>query len=156
MNDGMYSTTAQASGVLVKPGVGVIVRDAQGRILLERRSDNGRFGLPGGGVDPGETWEQAAVREVLEETGLVVRVAFLVGVYSDPAEGRIVTYPDNGDVRHLVDAVLAADIVSGGLAQSAESLELGFYAQDELPADIVPPARRAVADYFAGRSGVIA
>jgi 8-oxo-dGTP pyrophosphatase MutT (NUDIX family) len=155
MERDMYATTTK-QGALVKAGVGVIVRDGSGRILLERRRDNGRFGLPGGAVEPGESLAAAALREVLEETGLVVRIAGLLGVYSDPAEGRIVTYPDNGDVRHLVDVVFTADIVSGVPRPSAESLELAFRARDDLPADIVPPARRAIADYFAGRSGVIA
>lgn len=150
----MYGSRVRP-GTLVKAGVGVIVSDGLGRVLLERRSDNGRWGLPGGAVEPGETWAEAAVRETLEETGLTVRIGFLVGVYSDPGQGRIVTYPDNGDVRHLVDAVLSADIVSGELRLSPESLELGFFAQSGLPLDLVPPARRAVEDFFRGRRGVI-
>jgi 8-oxo-dGTP pyrophosphatase MutT (NUDIX family) len=135
----------------VKAGVGVIIVDDSGRVLLERRRDNGMWGLVGGGVDPGESVGQAAVREALEETGLTIAITGLVGVYSDPGQGRIVTYPDNGDSRHLVDTVVTAKIVSGVLVVSEESLELAFFADSELPTDLVPPAREPLSDFFAGR-----
>ena len=135
-------------------GVGVAVRDAAGRILLERRRDNGLWGLPGGRVEPGESVAQAAVREVWEETGLAVRVARLVGVYSEP-DGRIVTYPDNGDVRHLVDVVVEAAILGGSLRASEESEALRFFAPGEVPADLAPPARVPLADILHGLTGIL-
>ena len=54
----------------VKVGVGVIILDDSGRILLEKRRDNGMWGLPGGGIEPGESIYETALREVEEETGL--------------------------------------------------------------------------------------
>jgi ADP-ribose pyrophosphatase YjhB (NUDIX family) len=54
------------------------------RLLLTRRTDNGRWCLPGGRVDPGETIVETCVREMLEETGLHVQVQRLLGVYSNP------------------------------------------------------------------------
>ena len=62
--------------------VGAIIRDGSGRVLLVRRANEpgrGLWSLPGGRVEPGEGEEAAIVREVLEETGLVVRVEALVG-----------------------------------------------------------------------------
>jgi 8-oxo-dGTP diphosphatase len=64
-----------------------VVFDPQGRLLLIRRKNppfQGQYALPGGFVEYGETTEQAAARELLEETGLEARALDLIGVYSDP------------------------------------------------------------------------
>ena len=64
------------------PCVGAVVQAEDGRLLLVRRGRppaRGRWSLPGGHVEPGESEEQAVVREVAEETGLVVTVGTLVG-----------------------------------------------------------------------------
>jgi ADP-ribose pyrophosphatase YjhB (NUDIX family) len=62
--------------------VGAVVHDAAGRLLLIRRANHpgrGQWSLPGGRVEPGETDESAAARELHEETGLEVRVGSLIG-----------------------------------------------------------------------------
>lgn len=150
----MYGNKAADAQTRVKLGVGVFVMDRLGRILLEIRSDSGMWGLPGGAIDPGESIHQAALREVKEETGLEVRIIRLIGVYSEPSQ-RIVVYPDNGDVRHLVDITLEAEIISGELTISPESLELRFFPLDALPAEIAPPAVQPMKDYTQGLTGVI-
>ena len=69
---------------------GGIVRDDRGRLLLVRRGhapDEGRWSLPGGRVEDGETSQDAAVREVLEETGLRVVVTGVAGYVELPAPG---------------------------------------------------------------------
>jgi 8-oxo-dGTP pyrophosphatase MutT (NUDIX family) len=124
----------------VRAGVMVLVKDSAGRILLELRSDCKLWGFPGGRIDAGETVEQTAVREVLEETGLKVRVTRLLGIYSDPKDGRIVRYPNSTTTVQLVDCYVEVEVISGTLKKSAESLDLKFFRQSELPAkeDMVP------------------
>lgn len=151
----MYNNTLIDPQTTVKAGVGLIILDDEHRILLERRSDNGLWGLSGGAVEPGETILNAAIREAKEETNLDIKITGMLGVYSDPADGRIVTYPDNGDVRHLVDVIFIAEIISGKMRKSHESMDLRFFGPDSLPSDIAPPALRPLTDYTAGKMFVI-
>lgn len=149
----MYGS-AVVSGMRVRVGVGVVIRGAGDAILLEKRRDCGWWGLPGGKVEPGESLSDAAMREVAEETGLVVEITHLIGVYSNP-QGRIVTYPDNGDVVQLVDVVVGARALSGQLTCSHESEALAYFAPGQMPAEIVPPARQPIMDAIEGRSGLL-
>lgn len=99
----------------------VIERD--GRTLLVRRAVQTGYGLwsmPGGYVDRGEVVEAAAVREVWEETGLVVAVQRLIGVFSDAGNPVVVV-------------AYAATETGGTLAAGPECLDLGFFASEELP-----------------------
>jgi 8-oxo-dGTP pyrophosphatase MutT (NUDIX family) len=149
----MYGSTV-VKGMTVRAGVGVVIRGRGDTILLEKRRDCGWWGLPGGRVEPGESLAEAAVREVCEETGLTVEVTHLIGVYSNP-EGRIVTYPDNGDVVQLIDVVVGARVLSGQVICSQESEEVRFFAPSQLPEQIVPPARQPLADALEGRCGLL-
>lgn len=85
--------------VRVVPCVGAVARDADGRLLLVRRGHSpqaGRWSLPGGRVEPGETAEQALVREVWEGTGYLVAVGDEVGRVqiptTDPFDGTPLVY----------------------------------------------------------------
>jgi 8-oxo-dGTP pyrophosphatase MutT (NUDIX family) len=148
----MYVPRTATTDTLVRVGVAILLRDDDGRILLEKRSDCGLWGLPGGRIDPGETITQAAERETKEETGFTVEVVRLAGVYSDPTE-RIVTFPDN--VVHLIDVLVEVKILAGELTCSAESETLAFFDPLFLPSDIVPPARMPLQDVVDGLSGTI-
>jgi 8-oxo-dGTP pyrophosphatase MutT (NUDIX family) len=80
----------------------------------------------------------SALREVAEETGLQVEITGFLGLFSDPRR-RTVRYPDNGDLRQLVDAALLASSIQGNLTTSSESLDLRWFSPDELPLNTVPP-----------------
>jgi 8-oxo-dGTP diphosphatase len=87
-------------------------RDRRGRILLVRRGRppfRGKWALPGGFCETGETTEEACAREVREETGVKVRVGGVRGVYSDPKRD-----PRGHTVSVLYDAVAVGGRVTGG------------------------------------------
>jgi len=148
----MYCDQAVSVTTRVRAGVGVIVQNSAKQILLEKRSDCGLWGLPGGRIEPGESIAAAALREVKEETGLDIEITKLLGVYSGPHD-RIVTYPDN--IVQLVDVILLATVKAGVLTCSSESEALEFFRFNALPNEIVPPAREPIADFVNGLVGVI-
>ena len=95
------------------PCIGAVVFDDQGRLLLVQRANppaQGLWSLPGGRKKPGETAEQGVVREVLEETGLTVRVEREVGtVVRQATSGNDYVIRDFLCVVHGDEAVVAAD-----------------------------------------------
>ena len=106
-----------------KVGVGVVVRDGGGRLLLVRRGNDpcrGLWSLPAGFIDAGEGPQQAAARECLEETGLVVAVGGLVGLH-----------PAGGAVSFFLS--FAATMIGGVLQAGDDAQDAGFFAADELP-----------------------
>lgn len=116
------------------------------RVLLTRRVDNGRWCLPGGGMDAGEDVTETCVREVWEETGLRVRVTRLLGVYSSPH--RIIEYAD-GNRFQIVALNFEAEPVGGALGLSDETTEVGYFSQDEIAAlDLMEHHRERIADAF--------
>lgn len=120
-------------------GASVIVTDEKGRVLLQHRADNGLWGYHGGCVELAENTEDAARRELREETGLTAGKMTLLGVFSGP-EMRY-TYP-NGDQASVVDIVYLCSDFSGELRpQPEEVAELRWFAPADIPADdqLSPP-----------------
>ncbi|MDA0735459.1 MAG: NUDIX domain-containing protein [Chloroflexi bacterium] len=108
----------------LRPGASAIIFDQdREKVLLTRRTDNGRWCLPGGGMDPGESAEETCVREVLEETGLAVRVTRLVGVYTSP--NILVEYADGNRIQPVAFS-FEAEVVGGELGLSDETTEYGY------------------------------
>lgn len=129
------------------PSVAAIIFDEAGRVLLQQRGDNGYWGLPGGGVELGETLAEAAIREVAEETGYTVEIVRLVGVYSDPRY-TVARYADGNAVQYI-SSLFECRIVSGAPLLSDETLALAWFAPDALPAEFVPNHRVRLADTLA-------
>ena len=112
-----------------KPSVtvdGVIIKD--GKVLLIKRKNEpfkGRWALPGGFVEYGETVEQAVLREVKEETGIDAEIKKLVGVYSDPRRdprGHTIS------IAFLLAARGAATAAAGD-----DAIDAKFFDLDNLP-----------------------
>jgi ADP-ribose pyrophosphatase YjhB (NUDIX family) len=139
---------------VVRLSVSAVVWRASGsrEVLLMQRRDNGHWGLPGGYVDPGESVVQAAVREVLEETGYRVEIGRLIGVYSDPAR-QVVAYAD-GEVVQAVNLCFEGLALEAGAPTTPdETLATGFFALDALPQPFVPIQEIRIADAVAGEPG---
>src|SRR5207302_11059509 len=88
----------------------VIFDEARQKILLTRRSDNGRWCLPGGHMEAGESVSEACIRETWEETGLRISLNRLIGIYSNPHV--LLTYPDSNRY-HMVNICFEGEIVAG-------------------------------------------
>ena len=136
---------------LLQVGASVIVEDEEGRILLQQRSDNHCWGYAGGAVELDEVVEEAAKRELLEETGLTAHRLELFGIFSGPDTHYV--YP-NGDEVSNVDIVFLCRDYSGTLTpQPGELDQLRFFAPDGLPAPLSPPVEKALRQWAAGKMG---
>jgi 8-oxo-dGTP pyrophosphatase MutT (NUDIX family) len=125
-------------------GIDAVIFDDEGRVLLHRRDDNGDWGLPGGGMEVGETLSAAVTREVAQETGYEVEPIRLIGVYSDPHDS-IMHYPDDNVVQ-AVSCVFECRITGGEPEVFGESIGLEWVDPDDLPANMVRPHRTRIAD----------
>ena len=108
---------------------GCIIFDEQNRLLLQRRTDCGKWGFPGGLLELGESAAEAAVREVREESGLDVRITALFGIYSK----YHVVYA-NGDRAQTILHMFRAEVTGGALLSgSSETMELRYFEPEQLP-----------------------
>jgi 8-oxo-dGTP diphosphatase len=118
--------------ILRRPVVGItiVATDSLSRVLLIRRADSGKWALPGGTVEWGETLRTTAVRELREEAGATVHeLGTLAGVYSDPER----------DPRfHAVTVVVRATVSSEltGPENPVEIREARFFASPEIPQEL--------------------
>ena len=142
-NDGAVRPVCPSCGRVVYydpkvAAVTIISRD--GKVLLVRRANQPGYGLwsvPGGYVDRGEVVEEAAVREVREETGLEVKIDRLLGLYSEAGKPVIV-------------AAFAGHELGGELKPGSEALDAGFFAPDDLPTMAFPGDSRILQGWLDG------
>ena len=142
---------AANSSAQLRPGAAAVIFDDRGRILLQRRDDNGRWGLPGGAVEVGETVAQACIREVKEETGYDVEIVRLIGVYSDP-RWTTIRYAD-GNVFQFITNLFECRIIGGKAALCAETTALDWFDPRRLPQPVMENHVQRVVDALEGRAG---
>ena len=121
----------------------LIVRE--GKILFQRRADNGKWGLIGGLLELNETYEEAAIREIREETGLEVKLESFLGIFHN----HDMVWP-NGDRAHVISACYTASIVKGEPRIDEESFELRFFGKDEIPPLFAQDHIEELKAYFSG------
>ncbi|MFE1874101.1 NUDIX hydrolase [Streptomyces sp. NPDC059496] len=135
------------------PAASAIVVDDDGRVLLQRRTDNEMWALPGGKMEIGESIGDCAVRETLEETGIAVEIVGIVGTYTNP--GHVFAY-DDGEVRQEFSICLLAQPTGGSLRASDESLEVAWFPpEDTDDLQMVPSIRKRIDDWRTGRGPVV-
>jgi mutator protein MutT len=117
--------------VVLMPGVAALIRNEAGHVLFQRRADDGLWSLPSGSIDPGETPAQALIREVREETGLLVEPTRVAAVLGGPAYK--IHYPNHDVVEYTV-IVFECRTLGGELGGlDGESLELQYYSAADRP-----------------------
>jgi 8-oxo-dGTP pyrophosphatase MutT (NUDIX family) len=122
--------------LLLIPGVAAVIRDASGRLLLQEKTSGEAWSLPAGAIEPGESPEQAMRREVLEETGLEVRLQRVIGVFGGE-EFRYV-YPNGDAVEYTVILYRCAIVREATVAPDAETKSLRYFSADEMPRLALP------------------
>lgn len=121
-------------------GAGIFIYKDR-KVLLQKRKDNLCWSMHGGGLEIGETVEDAAKRELFEETGLIANNIQLLGVFS--GNDLRYTYP-NGDKVCIVEIIFVCDDFTGDILwETDETLELKWFNIDDLPKEISPPDIKA-------------
>ena len=134
--------------LLQMPSVTIVNRDDAGRVLLVRNRDTDLWVAPGGAIEPGESPADAAVREMWEETGLIVEVVEILGVYGGGAD-FVVEY-SNGDRTSYVMTVFESRTVAGKLGPvDDESTALAYFSESEIvELETQPWVREVLGDVF--------
>lgn len=143
---------------------GAIIRDEKGRILLQKRSDYGDWGLPGGAMEPGESIEETMIREVKEETGLTIEEYSFYSVYT--GKRMMYQYPDGNEVvfvmflfevninttRLLLDDGKTLDFQD----ENNESLILQFFEEDKIDIEKISTVQRPLfEDMRSGKTNIL-
>jgi 8-oxo-dGTP pyrophosphatase MutT (NUDIX family) len=128
--------------LLTMTAVSISIFDSEGRLLLGKDTEMHCWTLPGGAVDPNEQPADAAVRECFEETGLLVKLDKLIGVFGGPE--FLVHYP-NGDVTYYTTAAFRASIIGGShRPMDGELSDLTYFSQSECDSLNMSPSSRLI------------
>jgi 8-oxo-dGTP diphosphatase len=122
-------------------GVSAVIFD-EGRILLALRRDIDWWNLPGGGMELGETVDEALRREVYEETRLEVAIERLVGVYSKPQKQEVVL-------------TFRCHIVGGVPTETEETRTCRYFAPNNLPSNLLPKHRQRIEDALLNQESAV-
>ncbi|HNQ84655.1 MAG TPA: NUDIX domain-containing protein [Deltaproteobacteria bacterium] len=126
------------------PGVRALIINDFGEVLLQRRSDTGCWGLPGGAVELGETVLEALRREVHEETSLRVLSAEPMGLYTGPQQRF--AYPNGDEVQCFAVAFIVSQWEGSPRPDGTEGTDLCFWPRTGLPDNLVPIHAETLAD----------
>lgn len=129
------------------PTVDIIIEMPHGIVLIQRKNPPYGWAIPGGFVDYGESLENAAIREALEETSLKVKLICQFHTYSDPKRDKRF---------HTISTVFIAKPVPASRKQGAkgkpkakdDAKGIGIFTEDNLPKPIVFDHKKILKDYF--------
>jgi 8-oxo-dGTP pyrophosphatase MutT (NUDIX family) len=117
--------------VMMSPGATGIVLNDKNEILLQLRRDLNVWGLPGGGMEPGEEPAEGVVREVYEETGVIVQPERIIAVLA--GRDHLVTYQNDDQVAVVAIVFLCRPIKGEAKVNDGESLDVRYFPLNELP-----------------------
>jgi 8-oxo-dGTP pyrophosphatase MutT (NUDIX family) len=122
--------------LLLLPSVAAIIHDHAGNLLLQEKASGEGWSLPAGAIEPGETPQEAIIREVAEETGFVVSSTSILGVFG----GRDFryTYPNGHSVEYVVTLFKCQVLQSRGAWTDTETKSLRYFAKDDMPSLALP------------------
>lgn len=123
----------------IQTGAAIIIRNENGQILLQERTDRNKWGLPGGCQDLGEDLRVTAVREAFEETGIKLDPNSIVLIDTLSGELRKNSYP-NGDIVYNNTSLYLADISNvdvSNLKGDSETKRLQFFYPEEVPTNLM-------------------
>ena len=127
-------------------GAGTLILNDQNEVLLIKRTDNNMWGIPGGSCELGETFEEAAIREAFEETGLKINSLELFSVFSGNEMHHI--YPNGDEVYNAVCIFTSSDYTGKIRADKFESSDVRFFKLNKLPVDSHTPDKEIFKRYF--------
>ncbi|MFW0780505.1 NUDIX hydrolase [Rossellomorea marisflavi] len=131
---------------LIMVGSCVLVINDSEELLLMKRTDNQCWGLPGGSMEPGETLQEVAERELYEETGIKAEALSLWGIYS--GQEFYYQYPHGDEVYNVVTAYLCRSYSGECCLNEAEGSELHFFPLDSLPLELSPPDQPIIMEFL--------
>ncbi len=121
--------------------VDAIIEIDNGIILIKRKNPPAGWAIPGGFVDYGETLEEAAIREMKEETSLDINLGRQFHTYSNP----------DRDPRHHTVSTIFIATATGNPEAVDDAIDIGIFTKDNLPEDIAFDHRQILEDYFEGK-----
>lgn len=122
---------------IIMVGAGIVIFDKKNRILLQRRKDNNSWSLIGGAMEPGETFEDTAKREAMEEAGITLEKMKLIKVFS--GEKMYHRYPNGDEVYNVAGIFLVENYTGEITVNDHESHEHKFFNINDIPQKLNPP-----------------
>ncbi|WP_409288473.1 NUDIX hydrolase [Peribacillus sp. SCS-37] len=124
---------------IVMAGAAVLLIHEEKGLLLQLRTDNFSWGLAGGSMEPGESFEETAARELYEETGLVAKELRLLSLFS--GKDFYYKYPNGDEVFNVIAAYICTDYDGKLDAGREEVSQLQFFRPEKLPGNLNPADR---------------
>ncbi len=121
---------------MTSPSDAAVIHDHEGRLLLQEKSSGDAWSLPAGGIELGESSQEAIIREVMEETGYAARIHAIVSVFGG-TESRY-TYPGGDRVEYGVTLFQCKIIDGSGVATDSETKSIQYFGRHEMPELALP------------------